>query len=745
MLTRPAFNTCYDITLVDDTNTLLLSERGIHLFSGSAYQAVAALLGDGRSVDEIVDSVTPGVSAAEVYYVLDRLEKCGAIRECDDSLPPPVAQFWDALGVAPGTAARALAEARVTLVTIGTTSTEPLAESLASLGIGVGSAGTFSIVLTDDYLQPELEALNDAQLRDRMPWLLARPVGSILWIGPLFRPGVTACWACMAHRVRTQRVAERFVHRRRNDSFPRLPSSFSLPSTDGAAASLIATETAKWLAGAPSPRLDTTLLTIDFATMTSERHDVVRRPQCSACGTGAGAVSRTAEPIRLQSRAKAFTADGGFRSEPPEVTLARYSHHVSPLTGVVTHLQLEPSVDSAAAPLFSAGRNASRIDDSIESLRDRFRSGSGGKGKTEPQAKAGALAEAIERYSGVFDGSEPRFRATLDALGDAAIDPNRCMLYSSAQYAQRFEVAAPWRSSRVPAPFDRGVEIEWSPLWSLTNDRVRYLPTAYCYFDYPQTKVFCWGDSNGCAAGNSIEEAILQGFLELVERDCVAVWWYNRLSRPAVDLDSFDEPYFSVLRRYYHSLNRDLWVLDLTGDFGIPAFAAISRRTDVRAEDLIVGFGCHLDPRLGILRAMTEANQFLPIVIRRQNVDSPFDTVSGEVLSWLSTATLAAHPYLVPSAAPARRNADYQRFEHDDLKDDVETCVRIAAERGLETLVLDQTRADIGLPVVRVVVPGMRHFWQRLAPGRLYDVPVEMRWLTAPLPESELNPIPVFF
>jgi ribosomal protein S12 methylthiotransferase accessory factor len=59
-------------------------------------------------------------------------------------------------------------------------------------------------------------------------------------------------------------------------------------------------------------------------------------------------------------------------------------------------------------------------------------------------------------------------------------------------------------------------------------------------------------------------------------------------------------------------------------------------------------------------------------------------------------------------------------------------------------LVLDQTRPEIGLPVVKVIVPGLRHFWRRLGPGRLYDVPVKLGWLPAPLSEEQLNPIPMF-
>jgi oxazoline/thiazoline synthase len=71
----------------------------------------------------------------------------------------------------------------------------------------------------------------------------------------------------------------------------------------------------------------------------------------------------------------------------------------------------------------------------------------------------------------------------------------------------------------------------------------------------------------------------------------------------------------------------------------------------------------------------------------------------------------------------------------------VAACVRTVRQKGLDFLVLDQTRPDIDVPVARVIVPGMRHFYRRFAPGRLYDVPVELGWRDRPLPESELNPI----
>jgi ribosomal protein S12 methylthiotransferase accessory factor len=116
----------------------------------------------------------------------------------------------------------------------------------------------------------------------------------------------------------------------------------------------------------------------------------------------------------------------------------------------------------------------------------------------------------------------------------------------------------------------------------------------------------------------------------------------------------------------------------------------------------------------------------------------------SETVDWLKTATLANQPYLVPEDHASREAADYPRRWTDDLKDDVLACQALVEGLGMEMLVLNQTRSDIGMPVVKVFVPGLRHFWARFAPGRLYEVPARLGWLPRPLTEDQLNPIPMF-
>ena len=230
--------------------------------------------------------------------------------------------------------------------------------------------------------------------------------------------------------------------------------------------------------------------------------------------------------------------------------------------------------------------------------------------------------------------------------------------------------------------------------------------------------------------------------MELVERDSIALWWYNRLRKPAVDLDSFDDPYFRDLKAYYQTLHRDLWVLDLTSDLNIPTFAAITRKIDRDVEDIVLGFGAHFDPKIAASRALTEANQILPAVLGvaadGSTLYSPLSIQPA--VDWWKTATVTNQPYLLPDEnIPAKKYADYPQNWSDNLLDDIIVCQQIVEKKGMEMLVLDQTRPDIGLRVVRVIVPGMRHYWKRLGPGRLYDIPVQMGWLSEPLREDQLN------
>lgn len=435
-------------------------------------------------------------------------------------------------------------------------------------------------------------------------------------------------------------------------------------------------------------------------------------------------------PRILEERERSSTAHGGYCPHLPQDTLQRYAYLIGQ-SGIIEELECLPHDPFGLVHVCVARlRAALRLQNRSFSPAWTLRTPCVGKGTTNAQAQASALGEAVERYSAIFRGDEVRIKASYQQLGNKAIHPNAIMQFSSRQYRERVhgnrqESEQNW----VPVPFDEQREIEWTPVWSVATQQTKYVATALCYFGYlfsPEHD-FCRPDSNGNAAGANLEDAFLRGFLEVVERDAVALWWYNRVPCPSVNLASFDEAYFSALLELYRILGRDMVVLDISADFQIPAFAALSRGKNAPG-DLLLGFGAHLDPRLAIVHALTELNQSLAAVIGGERIRY----FVGEPLE---TAFLEPDP-----SSPSKTCEDYAGSDSDDVGENGKTCIELAAKQGLEPLVVDQTRADLGMPAVKVIVPGMRSWWARYGPGRLYDVPVKMGWRTTPLSEKQLNP-----
>jgi ribosomal protein S12 methylthiotransferase accessory factor len=599
------------------------------------------------------------------------------------------------------------------------------------------------IVLTDDYLHTDLATINREALNAKRPWLLVRLTGRELWIGPLFEPDKTGCWKCMSDRLSRNRAVHRFIAERKQLDAPPFTAVGALPATQAAVCQMAAVAAAQYLASGHNG-LSGKVLSLDWATFHSHTHELVRNPHCAACGAAADDV---VQPMQLQPGKAPFVRDGGHRSISPEDTLKKYEHLISPITGVVRSL-LPGHGNGGIAHVYVAGHNHASKLDRLASLKMGLRNFSCGKGMSETQAKVSAVCEAIERYSGEFTGREARVTCALeDWKPGEAFHPNDVMLYSEKQYADR-EI---WnkRGSRynyVPEPFDENIRVDWTPLWSLTEQRHKYLPTQLVYYRVDASAddktLYSIGCSNGNAAGNTVEEAILQGFFELVERDSVALWWYNRLKRPGVDVETFGEPYLLELIEYYRTKGRESWALDITSDLGIPTFAAFSRLQQGPQEHILFGLGCHFEARIALHRAFAEMNQMLGVA----GDDGNLRVDDDETLDWLKNATVENQPYLVPDPTVApTQSADYVNRHSDDLLENIQLCRRIIEERGMEMLVLNQTRPVVNMPVVKVVVPGLRHFWARFAPGRLYDVPVRQCWLPRPLTEDELNPIPIFF
>src|SRR5688572_6639566 len=399
----------------------LLSEHGHITLTGRLYYILAPLL-DGRyTQDELAGVLDGNASPAQIGYAVSRLRKASYLTEIDASIPSEQAAFYT-LQAAESTR---LNTSTVAVHNFGVEVTGDFESILRAHSLRVADANAdFDVVFVNDYLHPALDAYNRRALESKRAWLLVKPVGAMLWVGPLFIPGDSACWECLAQRLRGNRAVERFIETAKGLDAPVAASIAALPATAALALHIAALETMRWLtAGKTGLRdevrvFDTTLL------LQSSRHALVRRPQCHACGNPE---PREPKPIVLQPHAKKPETDGGYRSLLAAETLERYQHHVSPITGAVSRLERVQTPD--LIHIYLAGLNRARSFDRWGAVRRGLRSHSAGKGIEETQAKVSGLCEALERYSGVWQGDEAR---TLGRFADFenAIHPRELLQFS---------------------------------------------------------------------------------------------------------------------------------------------------------------------------------------------------------------------------------------------------------------------------------------------------------------------------
>ena len=223
------------------------------------------------------------------------------------SKPRPTMAFWEHVGVPPS-----LARSRLDL-TLGvnscdsaTSTSDPSRNCSRATGLQSCPKATVTVVVTDDYLRPELATWNARSLTSGRPWLLVKPVGIETWIGPLFVPGQTACWECLAQRLRGHRKLEA-VHRaaQRHGRSGRCPARLhpfdrsTPPSPKPQRRSRAGSEPEG------NRRLLDRVVSTSILTLERAHHALTRRPQCPSCGS-----PEPQDGMRSRAGAPASTPEG---------------------------------------------------------------------------------------------------------------------------------------------------------------------------------------------------------------------------------------------------------------------------------------------------------------------------------------------------------------------------------------------------------------------------------------------------
>ncbi len=671
------FKPNFHVEILDSEQLVLFSEDKHHLLRGSIYVAIGKLIHIGpRPEEEIAKELLPKFPLEFIREALKRLKQKGFVSNLCDQAPKNILAFWSDLTLDE--------EVRVkpsfVIKNLSRYSSSDLIKALESLSLKMEESEDFFIVIVDNYISGELEEFNKTRLLDKKPWMLLKPSGRVIWMGPIFEPGRTGCWNCLAEKLKENRRVEVDLFGLKNSDL-NIPSLAHLPTTQIIAMNMAANEVAKWEKSPKSHQLHQNLLTLDVGSMEMRLHPFKSLSTCTSC-----------QPINqrdkkqfpyLQSSPKMYFFDEGERSCSFDDTLQNLNDNISPITGMISSIR--HSIVNSEHICYTVRTLPLPFEHMCHERYIRIPDVATGKGKTKLQATVGCIAEAIERYNCTFTKQE-EIRCTYEDIKHEAIHPYTLLNFSEGQYDNREKInVCRLGFNKIPKRYDESV-IGWTAVHSMTHDRICYIPSSYCYLSYPfeNDVEICPGNSNGCASGNSLEEAIFYALLELVERDSVAIWWYNRIKRPHVDLDSFNDPSFNQIQATFKKNNRELFVLDITTDLHIPCYVAVSWKSD--GSQIFFGTGSHLQPRVGVARAISELNQIMIRANTPKNVDlNTIAPVERDLVKWSISEIIGDHPYMVPRGGCHSKTL-YPKT--DDFLTDVNLLIQNLKNLSLEVFCL---------------------------------------------------------
>jgi ribosomal protein S12 methylthiotransferase accessory factor len=432
---------------------------------------------------------------------------------------------------------------------------------------------------------------------------------------------------------------------------------------------------------------------------------------------------------------------------PVETALPRLRSFVSPLSGVVRRL-----AETLAAPdehrLVSIG---CELADGSGTIGSALESYTGSEHWIREVAEAAAIGEALERYSGSYVPDDRLVVASADDLGGSAVRPERFALFSDAQHA----------TPGFPfTPFSGRTVVSWIDGFSVPDGTHVHLP-AQLVLMAPRRLVrgearIGYATSSGLACAPTLEEALLTGVLELIERDAFMLVWHNRLSLPLLDWRG-DPELVRLDSRYFEPSGLRYSAVDLSVFLAVPTVLGVVHGADRQLGAIGVGAGCAPTVAGAWRKALAEAFS-VQRWVRDKAYEEPeligraaaaIHTFDAHTLYYACEERARRAAFL--DASPRRRDSrEIAPLQGGNVLELIEQVARRLAERGVSAYGVDVTSPDVragGLRVVRAVVPelcaldvveGARF----LGGGRMYRAAFEAGLVSRPFQPADLNPDP---
>src|ERR1700731_4443500 len=280
----PQFAPNFTVYVLPPDVVCLYSEDRKFFLHGELYCALAsAIARGGMSLPELVRELEQDFPSDKIEEALKRLIERRYIVPASPSSAGVLAGYWASLGLPPGIAEQNLGNCRVRVESIDVQGATELGAALSGLGVRVVKRSPdLTLTLVNDYLEARLAELNRQHLSDHTSWVLVQPSGIFPLVGPVFRPGNSACWMCLAERMKRNREVKALLDRRQARWLTVSP--LARHTFGQSAIQLAAVEIAKAIATDFRTELSDHIISLDLLGSTIVKHYVAARPQCPSCG-----------------------------------------------------------------------------------------------------------------------------------------------------------------------------------------------------------------------------------------------------------------------------------------------------------------------------------------------------------------------------------------------------------------------------------------------------------------------------
>jgi ribosomal protein S12 methylthiotransferase accessory factor len=369
--------------------------------------------------------------------------------------------------------------------------------------------------------------------------------------------------------------------------------------------------------------------------------------------------------VTLNDAYKRFTLDQD-KIFPPRETVKRFKEKLKAINLDILKSAIRIDNGRLDIPVYfsTCGEDAVKVIGTKKQM---------GKGGTPDQAEASAVMELAERFS-FFSFVKNQKNFFTDQYANVK---EKAISFKKIAQSVHDESEDLPVSRKI---FER-LPLKWTWGYNLTSEKELLIP-----FDW----FFAINEFNGPSAGNCVEEALIQGICEIVERHTSSIVSQNKLKVAAIRPESVTDPLVLEMFRKYSKAGVNLYLSDFSLDTGIPTVGVMAYDpvTFPELSEIVWTAGTAPDPQKALSRALTEVAQLA----------GDFNTGANYVASGLPKYTRLEDAQFIINPAKKVDISDLPDLSDENIKTEILNSVSALARNNMEILLINTMHPQLQIP-----------------------------------------------